>query len=95
MLESYLSAVYNNVHEVRSVIVECSKEMGKKYPTIEALKKARYDWISARILTKFVRLEPEARKINEYVRAYFDSDNLLPLKNSKKRVNFFRLPTSR
>jgi len=86
MLEEYLNVILGNVDLVRDVIVKCAEEMPSKYPELNDLKKASYDWIRNRINSEFHELEPESKKINAYVRTYFGPDNLLPSKRQSNRM---------
>ena len=89
LLEKYLSIVEgDNITIIREVIVECAKEMPTNYPALDDIQRASYNWIRNRINDKFEKLEPTAKMINEYVRKYFDSDNLLPSKNKAKPANW-------
>ena len=78
MLERYLAVVYNNAQIIQDAIIECANEMPLKYPKLDDLKKASPIWIENRIRSNFSHLVPVAKEINDYVRNYFDSDNLLP-----------------
>lgn len=86
LLESYLEVINQNTIQIRDTIVECSKDMPDKYPTLEDLQRSRTSWVTNEVNRKFRHLEPEANKINAYVRTYFDSDNLLPKRKDANRI---------
>lgn len=86
MLEEYLGVVRSNVRIIQDVIVKASEEMPVKYPEVNDLKNARFEWIRNRINPEFQQLDPLAKRINAYVRTYFDSDNLLPRQRQSNRM---------
>jgi len=77
LLTDYLSTVDKNAEGVRSVLIECAREMPTEYPTLDALRKASPLWINNRFVQQFIDLKPKAEVVISYVRSRFDVDNLL------------------
>jgi hypothetical protein len=60
------------------VIDENAPKMPEYYPKIDDLKNVSYSWIHSQWVEKCTDSELLAKQINDAVRAYFDTDNLLP-----------------
>jgi hypothetical protein len=87
LLEKYFSVVEEeNITIIREVIEQSAEEMPAKYPTLGDIEHSSFNWILNRIAHQFQELEPTAKMINENVRAYFDSDNLLPAPGNGRRI---------
>ena len=80
LVENYLSEVENNAVVISNVLEECAPKMPEYYPRLgrRILRTASFDWIYSEWVKKSVSLQPLAKKVNDAVRAYFDTDNLLP-----------------
>lgn len=85
LVENYLSVVEDNAVVISEAIEECAPKMPEYYPNLEDLKNASFDWIYNQWVQKSASLQPLAKKINDAVRAYFDTDNLLPQRVKLKR----------
>lgn len=77
LLDGFMETVRANAKVIGDTLTECAKEMPEKYPNIEELKKASFDWVHARINGKIHPLEEHAKKLNSYLREYFTSDSVL------------------
>jgi hypothetical protein len=85
LVENYLSVVENNAMLISDILEECAPKMPGYYPNLEDIKNASFDWIYDQWVQKSVSLQPLAKNINDAVRAYFDTDNLLPQVGKLKR----------
>ena len=85
LVENYLSVVEDNAVVINDAIEECAPKMPEYYPSLEDLTNSSFDWIHDQWVQKSAALQPLAKKINDAVRAYFDTDNLLPQEVKPKR----------
>lgn len=76
LLDKYKETVRNNMLLISTLLTECSQELPNQYPAIETLEKAGIGWVRFKYNREFVCLEGNAKEITDYVRNYFDTDNL-------------------
>lgn len=76
LLENYKEIIEENISLIETILTECSQELPNKYPDKEALEGIAFNWIYKRYNNKFICLEERAKEITNYVRKYFDTDNL-------------------
>lgn len=76
LLENYLSVVEENQAEIAQLLTGISQQLPEKYQTEQDLKQAAFGWIHHEYNQRFKNLEPEARKISNYLRDYFTTDKI-------------------
>ena len=77
LLRAYLLVAETNLVALRSVLTSCAGELPAKYPSLDDLKKASLAWISNKYNDNFKELAPEALKITEYLRGYFQVEMIM------------------
>jgi len=77
LIEEFHKQMHKNIMLLKDVLIECSKEMPQKYHNFEIMKKATTDWINAKYTDRFGPLEPKAKKLIDFVRKYYLTDELL------------------
>jgi hypothetical protein len=91
LLEEYRGQAESNLDALIDTLVEAAKEMPKNYPSVEALanssaddltalEQSSRDWLFREVhnrwIHKFKHLSPITKKVNEFIRSYFDDKNL-------------------
>ena len=69
--------ISKDVHRLSEILTEAAKEMPEKYPTLAALQKGSFGWISSRYNSGFTALGPKSKAISDYMRRYFKVDKLM------------------
>lgn len=76
LLNEYKDLSNKNAEIIRNIIDESSKEMPTKYVNQEQLMKFSYLWIRQKINHDLIEFQPQAKKIIEYLREYYQADTL-------------------
>jgi hypothetical protein len=86
LIEEYVADVRDNLHVLDGVLEACAKEMPQRYPTLEDIRDVRFDWILDKLnrsrRDNAPNLEEKAKVIVNEIRAYFDSDNVFPVRQT-------------
>lgn len=77
LIEDYRGQMRKNMMVINEILLECSQEMPAKYSNLEIMKKASTNWVHTKYIGRFEHLEPKARKLVDFVRKYYLTDELL------------------
>lgn len=76
LMEAYLSVIEKNITQISVILTEVSQQMPEKYPSVEEYEKCYFGWIEYAYNQKFENLEDSAQKITDYIRGYFNTDEI-------------------
>ncbi|MFZ0943972.1 MAG: hypothetical protein WB930_02610 [Syntrophobacteraceae bacterium] len=77
LIEEYNKLVSCNLEMIGKILDDAAKEMIAKYPSLEALNQASFDWIRKMYINEFINLKPKAEEIISYVRSYYRVDDVM------------------
>lgn len=76
LLKEFCDTITQNIELTRTILHAAAKELPKKYPDADSLRRASLMWLHHRYVAEFIQLEPKAAQITAFARLYFRADKL-------------------